>query len=79
MDEIKQFIGNHWVLVPLGIFVVATLAIACRKDRGALIFKKRTDVLLEEKKVYYLFQVLKYVVILMVIANLFIKLTRGDY
>ncbi len=79
MNKLVQYIQDHWILVPLAIFIATTLAMACRKDRGEIIFKKRKDVLPEEQKVYYLFHALKYSVIMMVIVNVLIKLIRGDY
>lgn len=79
VSQLTQYLHDHWILVPLGLFLFATLAIASRKDRGDFLFKKRADVTREQRAFYDLFHILKYIVIALAIINFFIKFLRGDY
>ncbi len=58
MYEINQFIANHWKWAPLLIMLLANLVMICRKDRGAIFLKKRTEIPPNERKTYYLFHFL---------------------
>lgn len=79
MDNVMMYMKNHWILIPLGIVILASIAMLLRKDRGQFLFKKHTDLRPEEKKAYYFFHTLKYIVLIMVIVNFLIKFKRGDY
>ena len=73
----KTFLEAHPFLVLIAIFIVTTIAIALRRDRGAIIFKKRDELLPEEKTLYYFFHILKYVVAVFALINLGLRLKIG--
>ena len=54
-----------------------TIAIMFRKDRGDFLFKKRDELLHEEKAFYYSFHILKYVVAVYALMNLGVRLLHG--
>lgn len=79
IDCVVRFLRDHWILIPLGVFVLVVIGFGLRSDRGALLFKSRKEVSPEEITLFDFYQVLKYGVIVLVLLNLLIKLLRGDY
>jgi hypothetical protein len=79
IDGLARYLRDHWVLIPLGVFLLVVIGFGLRSDRGAILFKSRNDVSSEERKLYDFYQVLKYGIIALVLLNFLIKLIRGDY
>lgn len=73
MNGVKEFIGHNFLLIPLGVLILVTIAMAYRKDRRTIIFKKRSELNPEEKRIYYSFHILKYVAIVLGLFNPLVK------